>query len=95
MCAGIAVCPPKAGHLCPHRHLQAEIYHILEGSGIVTIDGREFKVEKGSSVFVPGDAEHGIRNEEEKELKWFYVFPTGRFGDIVYRFSHETEGKEN
>jgi hypothetical protein len=22
-------------------------------------------------------------------LKWFYVFPTGSFGDVVYRFSDE------
>ena len=89
MCSGIAVCQPRTGSLCPHRHTQAEIYYIISGKGIVQINGREYEVEGGSSVFIPGDAEHGIFNKGEEELRWFYVFPTGAFSDIVYRFSDE------
>jgi mannose-6-phosphate isomerase-like protein (cupin superfamily) len=89
LCAGIALCPPNTGHLCAHRHTQAEIYYIIEGSGVVVIDGVQSKVEKGSTVFIPGDAEHEIRNVGDTELRWFYVFPTGSFGDVVYRFSDE------
>lgn len=65
------------------------MYYITEGSGIMIIDGIESKVETGSVVFIPGNAEHGIVNDskEGKELKWLYVFPTGAFGDVVYRFS--------
>ncbi|OOQ82404.1 cupin domain-containing protein [Penicillium brasilianum] len=85
--AGIAVCPPRTGHLCPHRHSQAEIYHILEGEGEVTIDGVASKVNAGSTVFIPGNAEHGIVNTGSGDLRWFYVFSTGAFGDVVYRFS--------
>ena len=87
--AGIAVCPPGQGHLCPHRHAQAEIYHILEGEGEVTIDGVTSRVEAGSTVFIPGDAEHGMVNTGTGVLRCFYVFPTGAFGDVVYRFSNE------
>ncbi|KAH6667489.1 RmlC-like cupin domain-containing protein [Halenospora varia] len=94
LCAGIAVCPPNTGHLCKHRHTQAEIYHITDGKGIMFVDGKEYAVEKGSSVFVPGDAEHGIRNVGLEDLRWFYVFPGGSFGDVVYRFSGEEEGKD-
>ncbi|KAJ5948599.1 Cupin 2 conserved barrel [Penicillium verhagenii] len=90
--AGIAVCAPQTGHLCPHRHTQAEIYHVLEGEGEVTIDGVRSQVRKGSSVFIPGDAEHGIVNTGNGELRWFYVFPTGSFGDVVYRFSERGGG---
>lgn len=85
--AGVAVCPPFTGHLCAHRHTQAEVYYITEGQGVVTIDGKDNRVAKGSAVFIPGNAEHGIRNSGEEELKWFYVFPTAAFEDIVYRFS--------
>lgn len=74
------------GHLCAHRHTQAEIYHILDGEGDVTIDGVVSKVRAGSTVFIPSDAEHGIVNTGTVELRWFYVFPTGSFGDVVYRF---------
>ncbi|KAJ5672235.1 hypothetical protein N7507_001362 [Penicillium longicatenatum] len=89
MSAGIAVCSPRTGHLCPHRHKQAEIYYIIEGQGEVTIDGVKSPVSKGSTVFIPGDAEHGIVNSGEEELKWFYVFPTGSFEDVIYRFSKD------
>jgi len=85
--AGIATCPPKHGHLCIHQHKQAEIYHVTQGRGIVSIDGVEHAVEAGSVVYIPGDAEHGIRNEDpEEDLKWLYIFPTDGFGDVVYRF---------
>lgn len=87
MCAGIGSCVPWTGHLCAHRHEQPEIYHVTEGQGIVTIDGKDYLVSKGSSVFIPGNAEHGIRNEGDVDLKWFYVFPTASFEDVIYRFS--------
>lgn len=94
MCSGIAVCQPRTGSLCPHRHTQAEIYYIISGKGIVQIDGKEYEVEGGSSVFIPGDAEHGIFNKGEEELRWLYVFPTGAFSDIVYRFANEEAGED-
>lgn len=87
--AGIALCPPGTGHLCPHRHQQAEIYYIIEGEGEVTIDGVAERVTKGSSVFIPSDAKHGIVNVGSRDLRWLYVFPTGSFGDVVYRFEDD------
>ncbi|KAJ5648062.1 hypothetical protein N7490_004434 [Penicillium lividum] len=91
--AGIAVCAPQTGHLCAHRHKQAEVYHVLEGEGEMTIDGVKSVVSKGSTVFIPGDAEHGITNIGKGVLKWFYVFPTGSFEDVVYRFSKVEKAK--
>ncbi|KAJ5157423.1 Cupin 2 conserved barrel [Penicillium canariense] len=87
--AGIAVCPPRTGRLCPHRHAQAEIYYILAGEGEVSIDGVVGRVQAGSTVFIPSDAQHGIVNVGEGELRWFYVFPTGSFGDVIYRFAED------
>ncbi|ETN42163.1 uncharacterized protein HMPREF1541_04104 [Cyphellophora europaea CBS 101466] len=84
---GIATCPPRQGHLCPHRHQQAEIYHITSGRGVMEIDGREQDVCAGSVVYIPGNARHGIRNDDpEQELKWLYVFGTDSFEDVKYRF---------
>lgn len=88
--AGVAICPPRTGHLRLHRHPQAEIYYILEGRGTVMIHGVQQPVEKGCAVFIPGDTEHGVVNDTENELKWLYVFPTQAFTDVQYRFSHET-----
>jgi len=88
--AGIAVCPPATGHLCAHRHVQAEIYHILQGVGDVTIDGTVYPVSAGSTVYIPPDAEHAVVNTGLEDLRWFYVFPTSAFADVVYRFSRTT-----
>jgi mannose-6-phosphate isomerase-like protein (cupin superfamily) len=89
---GIAACPPQcsatcdAGYLQLHRHTHAEIYHVISGRGIVSIEGVEHLVGKGSVVFIPGDAEHGVRCEGEEELRWLYVFAADGFGEIGYRF---------
>ncbi|KAE8332663.1 RmlC-like cupin [Aspergillus sergii] len=85
--AGIAVCPGYSGYLCSHHHAQAEIYYILQGRGVVTIDGVQHKVEKGGAVFIPGGMEHSVTNNEEEELKWLYVFPATKFSDVVYHFT--------
>lgn len=83
--AGVAELRP-GGSLALHRHAQPEIYCILAGTGIVTIDGIEKAVTAGTVVFIPGDAEHGIRNEGTELVRLFYVFGTDSFGDVVYRF---------
>lgn len=70
-----------------HRHAPAEIYYVLEGKGILIIDKAEHQVGPGSAVFIPGDAEHGIRNSGENVLRFVYVFPTDSFADVEYRFS--------
>lgn len=66
----------------------------------MSIDGREDVVGKGSLVFIPGDAVHGVRclgggeggekggnREEEGDLVWLYVFAADGFGEIGYRFA--------
>ncbi|RAL00709.1 cupin domain-containing protein [Aspergillus ibericus CBS 121593] len=87
LAAGIAICPPHTGHLCAHRHAQAELYYVLKGRATVTIDGHPHHVEKGTAVFIPGDAEHSVVNDGDQEFEWLYVFPGGRFQDVVYCFS--------
>ncbi|KAJ5585120.1 uncharacterized protein N7459_004920 [Penicillium hispanicum] len=85
--AGIASCPARTGHLCAHRHEQAEIYHIIDGVGEVTIDGDVTRLEKGATMYIPSNAEHGIVNTGSGELRWLYVFATSAFTDVVYRFT--------
>ena len=88
--AGIATLPPKTGNLCPHRHRQAEMYYVISGSGTVTVNGIDYVLEPGSTFYVPGDAEHGVRNHtSNKDFRWLYVFPTSSFEDVVYRWSDE------
>lgn len=84
--AGLAELQP-GGWLGLHRHAPAEIYYVLEGRGIVTLDGTEVEVGAGSAVFIPADAEHGIRNCGDTPLRLLYAFPVNSFADVEYRFS--------
>ncbi|WP_220790006.1 cupin domain-containing protein [Gluconacetobacter tumulisoli] len=85
--AGLATVPAREGRLELHRHEDPEIYFIVEGTGIMTIDGQDTNVGPGTTIFIPGNAEHGIRNESAADLKFFYVFATDQFPDVVYRYS--------
>lgn len=77
----------EAGQLKLHRHAHPELYHVTAGRGVVMIDGVESEVGRGSVVFIPGDAEHGIKCVGEEDLEWLYVFAADRFEEVVYRFS--------
>lgn len=93
--SGIATCHSPSGFLALHTHKEAEIYYIISGKGLVHIDGEEYEVKGGSTVYIPGYAVHGIRCVGEEDLRWFYVFPTSAFGDVGYKFmDEEVEAEE-
>src|SRR5262245_51708416 len=73
--------------LALHRHAQPEIYYILAGEGQLTIDGVRHNVSAGTGIFIPGNAEHGIRNEGPATLKFLYAFAVNGFSEVVYVFS--------
>lgn len=70
-----------------HRHSPAEVYYVLEGEGLVTLAGEERRVDAGTAVFIPGDAEHGIRNTGAGVLRFLYAFAVSSFDDVEYRWS--------
>jgi quercetin dioxygenase-like cupin family protein len=84
--AGVAELEP-GGWLGLHRHTPAEIYYGLEGHGTVTIEGKDYDLAPGTAVFIPADAEHGVRNIGSGPLRFLYVFPADSFSEIEYRFS--------
>ena len=84
--AGVAEVEP-GGWLGLHRHSPAEIYYVIEGHGVVTIDGAEHRVSRGTAVFIPCNAEHGIRNQGSSMLRFLYAFPVNSFAEVEYRFS--------
>lgn len=77
----------EGGFLALHRHEQAETYYVLAGEGLVTLDGVEHPVRAGSSVFLPGSSEHGIRNTGAQKLRFFYALAADEFTDVEYVFS--------
>jgi mannose-6-phosphate isomerase-like protein (cupin superfamily) len=73
----------------PHRHAQAEIYYVVAGEGIVSIDGAEYPLRAGSSVFIPGNVWHGARNTGRDVLQLLYVFAADSFADVHYLFPED------
>jgi mannose-6-phosphate isomerase-like protein (cupin superfamily) len=70
-----------------HRHAPPEVYYVFAGAGILSLEGRELPVSAGSAVFIPGMAEHGIRQTGNEVLRLFYAFPVDSFDSVEYLFS--------
>ncbi|HKL49362.1 MAG TPA: cupin domain-containing protein [Desulfuromonadales bacterium] len=69
-----------------HRHEQVEVYYVLAGEGVVSVSGTDYPVRPGSAVFLPSNAEHGVRNTGVEQLRLLYVFPADSFSQIQYDF---------
>jgi len=56
---------PAGGEITRHYHIVSEeFYYLLEGSGVMEIDGLEREVSVGDAILIPPNAWHGIRAVE-------------------------------
>jgi len=72
--------------LAAHRHSPAEIYHCLEGEGYVTVEGLDYPLRPGITVYIPANAEHST-SAGAAGVRILYTFPTDSLRDVDYRFS--------
>jgi quercetin dioxygenase-like cupin family protein len=72
------------GALQVHRHPTLELYYFLEGTGVVTLGSEQYPVRPGTTISIPANTAHGIRNAGASVLKLFYVFPVDSFAEVVY-----------
>ena len=57
-----------------HRHKQnEEVYLILKGEGVITVDGTAVKVKEGSAVKILPDASRTIENASDGEFQFICV----------------------
>jgi len=58
----ISTYAPKA-YVARHKHqVQEQVYHVLEGEGVVEIDGKSRVVRRHDFIFLPPGVEHSISN---------------------------------
>lgn len=58
----------------PHTHkVQEQIYHVLEGEGMMELDGERTVVRAGSVIFIPPGVEHAIYNSGMVDLIFFVI----------------------
>lgn len=57
-----------------HSHkVQEQVYHVLEGEGLMEIDGEEHVVRKHDVIFLPPGIEHSIANTGLTDLVFLVI----------------------
>ena len=57
-----------------HRHkVQEQVYHVLEGEGLMQIDGEDRVVRKHDVIFLPPGIDHAISNTGLTDLVFLVV----------------------
>ncbi len=56
-------CYQPMAHVAPHTHrIQEQVYHVLDGEGMMEIDGERRVVRRHDVVFIPPGTEHALYN---------------------------------
>ena len=58
-----------------HSHEPEQMYYILEGSGVMTVDKEEQKVREGDCIFISSHSKHGLKNSGKTVLKYVSAAP--------------------
>ncbi|MBK0370124.1 cupin domain-containing protein [Flavobacterium agrisoli] len=64
--------PHQSTH-APHRHIEEELFYILEGSAEFYLDGKKIIAGPQTSLYCPSNKEHGISNAGETILKYLVI----------------------
>ena len=64
----------ETGGAPPHRHTYEEAIYILDGEGLVQIDGEDTPIARGTSVFLPPGVPHRLLNVGPETLRLLGVF---------------------
>jgi len=59
--------PGQEHRLHAHEGMD-KVYHVLEGSGLFLLDGRDEPMEAGTMLVAPEGVPHGIRNTSRQRL---------------------------
>lgn len=63
------------GHTPRHVHAWPHINYIIEGNGILYLDGKDHPLEAGSYAFVPAGKEHQFINNSGSLLRFICIVP--------------------
>jgi quercetin dioxygenase-like cupin family protein len=74
----------SGGDLTLHYHSPAEIYVITNGKGTLNKSGSLEEIKKGDIVYIAGNEKHALKNNGNKTLEFYWIFPTDRFSEVKY-----------
>lgn len=66
------------GWMVLHKHENTEhVQYFLKGEVILTMDGDEYRVQKGDAVFIPSGVSHKYENKGEKSAQFLCIVKRG------------------
>lgn len=65
----------EGGYSPKHSHPWPHINYMLEGKGVLFLDGEEHEVKAGSYAYVPQDKLHQFKNAGEGVFKFICIVP--------------------
>jgi mannose-6-phosphate isomerase-like protein (cupin superfamily) len=57
----------------PHKLKTSEVYYILEGEGIMHINGESEEIKPGQAIYIPPNSRQCIRNTGSSKLKFLCI----------------------
>lgn len=63
------------GHTPKHKHDWVHINYVLQGTGILYLDGEKHKIKEGSYAYIPENKEHQFINLGEGKLSFICIVP--------------------
>jgi mannose-6-phosphate isomerase-like protein (cupin superfamily) len=64
----------KGNHIHQETRPLEEVYYLLQGEGMMTVDGDEVPVKAGDAILVPPGANHGILSTGADPLKLVIIW---------------------
>lgn len=66
-----------------------QFFRIEEGKGVITIDGKENRVEDDFAVIVPAGSRHNVKNDSDKPLRLYSIYGPPEHRDQVVQSTKE------
>lgn len=77
------------------HHASDQFFRFEGGTGKCIVNGNEYDVKDGSSVLVPGGAEHDVINTGKNLLQLYTIYgPPNHIDGIIKKTKEEAEGAE-
>ena len=70
-----------------HHHSPQEIYIIRTGKGLLLSKSDTREVFPETSIYIPKNEKHGLRNIGPIALSLYWIFPTDSWKDVEYLYS--------
>jgi len=75
------------GELPLHHHSPQEIYIIRKGKGLLLSNTETREVYPDTSIYIPKNEKHGLRNIGDESLLIYWIFPTDCWEEVKYLYS--------